>query len=78
VAGTSTAAWILMEDGKLGLDDRVADYIEGFGAGGKEWVTIRDLMTHVSGLKAYENRDSVEQDRQPGELPSAALLRRGG
>lgn len=75
VVGTATAAWLLIEDGTIGLDDRVADYIDGFDAGGKDQVTIRDLMTHVSGLKAYENRNVVEQGRFEGELPADALIR---
>lgn len=75
VVGTSTAAMLLLEDGRLRLDDRVADFIPGFGTAGKENVTVLDLLTHTSGLKAYETWQRVEEKRQPGESPADALLR---
>ncbi|WP_210365797.1 serine hydrolase domain-containing protein [Bacillus sp. REN3] len=50
---TTTAAMILYEQGKFGLDDRVAEHIPEFAANGKEEVTIRQLMTHTSGLAAW-------------------------
>lgn len=76
VVGTATAAMVLLEEGRISLRDRVSKYIAGFDAGGKQDVTLLDLMTHTSGLKAYENRDSVERERREGELPSDALIRR--
>ncbi len=49
-----TAAGILLlaEDGKLGLDDRLARH---FPEGPSAWhrITIRHLLTHTSGLKDY-------------------------
>lgn len=75
VAGTATAAMLLLDDGRLRLDDRVAKFIPGFGAG-KEEVTVRDLLTHVSGLKPYENASVVEKTRRPEETPADALIRR--
>ncbi|WP_059172350.1 serine hydrolase domain-containing protein [Bacillus sp. FJAT-27445] len=50
---TTTAAMILFDQGRFGLDDRVAEYIPEFAANGKENVTIRQLMTHTSGLAAW-------------------------
>lgn len=47
---TVTAAMKLYEQGKFQLDDPVARYIPEFAAEGKEEVTIRQLMTHTSGL----------------------------
>ncbi|BCW98143.1 MAG: hypothetical protein KatS3mg024_0970 [Armatimonadota bacterium] len=75
VVGTSTAAMLLLEDGRLRLDDRVADFIPGFGTAGKDTVTVQDLLTHTSGLKAYETWQHVEEKRRPGEPPADALLR---
>ncbi len=75
VAGTSTAAMLLLDDGRLRLEDRVADIIPGFEKGGKRDVTVQDLLTHTSGLKAYETWQRVEEKRQPGEHPADALLR---
>lgn len=43
-------ALILVERGQLALDDRVEDYLPGFGRAGKHAMTIRHLLTHTSGL----------------------------
>ncbi|RHW41440.1 class A beta-lactamase-related serine hydrolase [Neobacillus notoginsengisoli] len=50
---TTTAAMILYEQGRFGLDEPVAKYIPKFAANGKENVTIRQLMTHTSGFAAW-------------------------
>jgi uncharacterized protein YbbC (DUF1343 family) len=50
VAGT-TAVMTLVEDGRLRLNDPVASHIPGFERYGKGNITIRHLMTHVSGLR---------------------------
>ncbi len=76
VVGTTTGAMILVEDGVISPDDLASKYIPGFEANGKETVTVRDLMTHTSGLKAYENKDTVESLRQPGQLNADALIAR--
>lgn len=75
LVGTTSAALLNLDDGKLGLDDPVAKYIPGFEAEGKEAVTIRDLMTHVSGLKPYESKDAVEKSRREDESTADALIR---
>lgn len=43
-------AMLLVERGQLALNDRIADYIPEFGKKGKYGTTIRNLMTHTSGL----------------------------
>ena len=48
---TGVAMTQLIEEGKVGLDDPVAKYLPEFGANGKEAVTIRELLTHTSGLR---------------------------
>jgi uncharacterized protein YbbC (DUF1343 family)/CubicO group peptidase (beta-lactamase class C family) len=50
VIATTTAVMQLFEQGKIRLDDPVTDYWPEFGANGKEHITIRELMTHYSGL----------------------------
>lgn len=75
LCGTTAAALLLLQDGTLKLDDPVSKYIPGFEQNGKESVTVRDLMTHVSGLKSYESRDRVEKLRRPEETPVQALKR---
>jgi len=47
---TATAIMQLYEAGKFQFDDPVAKYLPAFGANGKENVTIRELLTHYSGL----------------------------
>ncbi|HSU16016.1 serine hydrolase domain-containing protein [Longimicrobium sp.] len=50
VVGTTTAVMLLVEDGKMRLDEPVAAYLPEFTGGGRERVTIRHLLTHTSGL----------------------------
>src|SRR6267143_4945802 len=52
VVGTTTAIMILYDEKKIGLDDPVVNYIPTFGGGDKDKVTIRQLLTHTSGLPA--------------------------
>jgi len=52
VVGTTTAVMILFDEKKIGLDDPVVNYIPTFGGGDKDRVTIRQLLTHTSGLPA--------------------------
>jgi uncharacterized protein YbbC (DUF1343 family)/CubicO group peptidase (beta-lactamase class C family) len=47
---TATAVMQLYEQGKIGLNDPVAKYLPEFAANGKGDITIRDLLTHYSGL----------------------------
>jgi CubicO group peptidase (beta-lactamase class C family) len=41
---------ILVQEGRLGLDQPVADLVPEFGKRGKEQVLVRHLLTHTSGL----------------------------
>ncbi|MBE3576561.1 MAG: beta-lactamase family protein [Limnochordales bacterium] len=50
---TATAVMILLEEGKLRLDDPVKDFIPAFAQKGKQDITIRQLLTHTSGLPAW-------------------------
>src|SRR5688572_23238158 len=50
VVATTTSVMILIEEGKIRLNDRVAVYVPGFERYGKADITVRHLMTHVSGL----------------------------
>jgi uncharacterized protein YbbC (DUF1343 family) len=47
---TATAVMQLYEQGKIRIDDPVAHYIPEFGANGKQDITIRQCLTHYSGL----------------------------
>lgn len=50
VVATTPAVMQLFEQGKIRLDDPVADYWPAFGENGKQDITVRDLLTHYSGL----------------------------
>ena len=50
VIATTTAVMQLMELGKVRLNDPVAKYIPDFAQNGKDDITIRQLLTHYSGL----------------------------
>ena len=50
VVATTTAVMQLVEQGKIVLSAPVSDYWPEFKQNGKELVTIRELMTHYSGL----------------------------
>ena len=47
---TATAVMQLYEQGKISVNDPVAKYLPEFAASGKSEITIRDLLTHYSGL----------------------------
>jgi uncharacterized protein YbbC (DUF1343 family)/CubicO group peptidase (beta-lactamase class C family) len=51
VVATTTSVMKLVEDGRVRLVDRVADYIPGFERYNKANITVRHLMTHTSGLR---------------------------
>jgi uncharacterized protein YbbC (DUF1343 family)/CubicO group peptidase (beta-lactamase class C family) len=50
VVATTSAMMKLLERGKYRLNDKVTDYIHEF-QGGKSDITIRNLLTHFSGLQ---------------------------
>jgi uncharacterized protein YbbC (DUF1343 family)/CubicO group peptidase (beta-lactamase class C family) len=47
---TTTAVMQLVERGKVRLNDPVAKYLPEFAQNGKEDITVRQLLTHYSGL----------------------------
>jgi uncharacterized protein YbbC (DUF1343 family)/CubicO group peptidase (beta-lactamase class C family) len=51
VVVTTTAVMQLMERGKVRLNDPVAKYLPEFAQNGKEDITVRQLLTHYSGLE---------------------------
>jgi uncharacterized protein YbbC (DUF1343 family)/CubicO group peptidase (beta-lactamase class C family) len=64
---TATSLFILVEQGKLRLTDRVSQHLQAFGQNGKANITVGDLLLHVGGLIA----DNPLSDYQHG--PAAAL-----
>ncbi len=51
VMATTPAIMLLVENGALRLDDKVKRYLPKFTGGGKDAITVRQLLTHFSGLR---------------------------
>jgi CubicO group peptidase (beta-lactamase class C family) len=69
---TATSVFVLVEQGKLKLSEKVATYWPEFAANGKEGVTLEHLMVHTSGLIA----DNALADYKDGK--AEALKRVAG
>lgn len=53
VVGTTSAVLRLVDQGKVKLDVPVSRYLPRFVGAGKDAVTVRMLLNHTSGLRAY-------------------------
>jgi CubicO group peptidase (beta-lactamase class C family) len=51
VIATTPSVMLLVENGSLRIDDKVRRYLPDFRGGGKDSITVRNLLTHYSGLK---------------------------
>lgn len=51
VVATASSVLKLAEQGKIRLNERVVTYIPEFTGSGKERITVRQLLTHYSGLR---------------------------
>jgi CubicO group peptidase (beta-lactamase class C family) len=60
---TATAIMLLVHDGKLQYDDHLTDIFPEFPAYGRA-ITIRQLLTHTSGLPDYEALMEQEEKRK--------------
>lgn len=63
---TATAAMQLYEHGKLQFDDPVAKYLPAFAVNGKGAITVRQLLTHYSGLREDVTLTDVWQGKAEG------------
>ncbi|HJS59731.1 MAG TPA: serine hydrolase domain-containing protein [Vicinamibacteria bacterium] len=68
---TAAGVLLLVEDGKLSLDDRLSKH---FRSGPASWhrISIRHLLTHTSGLKDYEGGEEIDMRR---DYTEAELLK---
>lgn len=66
-AVTAMLVHLLDERGKVHLDDPVAEFIPEFGRRGKEWITLRHVLTHRAGLPSMP---PVEKGGAPDRLLS--------
>lgn len=53
VMATTSAVMRLVDQGKLNLDDRVSEHIKEFDTPEKRMITIKQMLTHESGLPAF-------------------------
>jgi len=51
IVATAPAVMLLVEEGRIRLADPVVTYIPEFAKNGKDRITVRDLLTHMSGLR---------------------------
>ncbi len=70
---TAPAVMRLYEQGRLQLNDSAAKYLPEFAAHGKQAITIRQLLTHTSGLAPDLSLDAAWSGK-PGGF-SAGLCR---
>ncbi len=68
---TAISILMLMEKGKLNLDDEITKFIPDYPTNGHK-ITIHHLLTHTSGIKNYtsmrELRDIAKKDMAPSDL----------
>ncbi|WP_420265919.1 exo-beta-N-acetylmuramidase NamZ domain-containing protein [Candidatus Magnetominusculus dajiuhuensis] len=84
VAATTIAVLQLVEQGKLRLEDPVYKYWPDFKANGKEAITVRQLLTHYSGLRpdldnfpqwhGYNTALSMILKEKPGNIPGTNFV----
>ena len=66
VLATAPAVMELYQQGRFLLNDPVAKYLPEFAANGKQDITIRQLLTHYSGLPADLSLTDVWEGKQEG------------
>jgi CubicO group peptidase (beta-lactamase class C family) len=47
---TSSALWLLIQEGKISTDDKIVKYVPEYGTNGKEPTTIEQLLIHTAGI----------------------------
>lgn len=59
----AAAVWLLLEEGRLRLDERVSDIIPEFGTNGKDRITVEQVLLHVAGFPYAEYAPEDWPDR---------------
>lgn len=80
VVGTTGAVLRLVDAGVMELDAPVSRYVPGFAGGARDQVTIRMLLNHTSGLRAYLPlyRTASSREMAITQLLADTLLRQPG
>ena len=65
---TSAAAWLLIQEGKLSVDEPVAEIVPEFGSHGKDAVVVEQLFTHTAGFPTapFDPRHFLDRERRLG------------
>ena len=66
VVATTTAVMQLVQKGEVRVNDPVTKYISEFAENGKDEITVRNLLTHFSGLREDFDLDPPWQGREAG------------
>jgi CubicO group peptidase (beta-lactamase class C family) len=53
IVATTTMAMMLVDEGRLSIDDRVSQLVPEFSGGAKDSVTLRHLLAHAGGIEAW-------------------------
>ena len=61
---TSAAAWLLIQEGKLSVDEPVAAIIPEFGSHGKDAIRVEQLFTHTAGFPTAPFDPKLFRDRE--------------
>jgi CubicO group peptidase (beta-lactamase class C family) len=69
---TAMAAMILVEEGKLNLDDKISKYFDGTPEAWGE-ITVRHLLTHTAGTTDYPRDFDFRKDYSEDELLKRAM-----
>ena len=64
---TATSLMVLYDQGRFRLNDPVSHYLPEFTGDGKEQITIRQLMTHYSGLRPDLDLDPYWEGKEEAE-----------
>jgi len=80
VIGLTTATMMLIDEGKLDLDAPVQRYVPAFQGTSKERVTIKNLLTHSSGMPAWRPlyAEATTRAEALALVDTTALLRQPG
>jgi uncharacterized protein YbbC (DUF1343 family)/CubicO group peptidase (beta-lactamase class C family) len=66
VVATTTAVMQLVQKGEVRVNEPVTKYLPEFGSNGKDDITVRNLLTHFSGLREDFDLDPPWQGRDAG------------
>lgn len=69
---TSVSILMLLEEGKLSLEDEITKFIPDYPTNGKK-ITIHHLLTHTSGIKSYTSMPSFGKVMTIDETPLAFI-----